>query len=101
MPQTEEIIADEVLQGKYSVLVLHKKYLKHQQNPYHVFIDFKKAFDSVWHKVLYEMNKYNLGKKIQQLFKVSSTVLFQLSIGKLSHIHVSLYQNYLVSPTLF
>lgn len=67
MPQTEEIIADEVPSDKYSVSVLCEKYLQHQQNLYHVFIDLKKTnFDSVWHKVLWEMNKYNLGKKIQQ-----------------------------------
>lgn len=89
---------NEVPRDKYSVSVLCEKYLQDQQNLYHVFIDFKKAFDSVRHKVLWEMNKYSLGKKIQQLFKVSSTVLFQLSIGKLFHIHVSVYQNCLLFP---
>ena len=30
---------------------LCEKYLQHQQDLYHIFIDFKKAFDGVWHAV--------------------------------------------------
>ena len=33
--------------------ILCKKYLPHQQNLYRVFIDFKKAFDRVWHEALW------------------------------------------------
>ena len=28
--------------------ILYEKYLQHQQDLYHVFIYFKKAFDKVW-----------------------------------------------------
>ena len=31
----------------FNLRILCKKYLQHQQNLYHVFIDFKKAFDRV------------------------------------------------------
>ena len=31
-------------------------YLQHQQNLYHVFIDFKNAFDRVWHEALWAGN---------------------------------------------
>ena len=31
----------------------HEKNLQHQQDLYHVFIDFKKAFSRVWQKVLW------------------------------------------------
>ena len=41
-PQAEKIIAED----------LCEKYLQHQQNLYHVFIDFKKAFDRVWRAAL-------------------------------------------------
>ena len=39
--------------------ILREKYLQHQQDLYHVFIDFKKALDRVWHAALWAtMNKY-------------------------------------------
>ena len=34
-----------------------EKYLQHQQGLYHVFIDFKKAFDRVWHAALWATMK--------------------------------------------
>ena len=53
-PQAEEIIAEEqagfragrsTTEQIFTVRILCEKYLQHQQNLYHVFIDFKKAFD--------------------------------------------------------
>ena len=35
----------------FNLRILCEKYLQHQQDLYHVFIDFKKAFDRVWHAV--------------------------------------------------
>ena len=32
--------------------LLCDKYLQHQHSLYHVFVDFKKAFDRVWHAAL-------------------------------------------------
>ena len=41
-------------QNKYSISGSSmRKYLPHQQNLYHVFIDFKQAFDRVWHEALW------------------------------------------------
>ena len=67
-PQAEEIIAEEqagfragrsITEQIFNLRILGKKYLQHQQNLYHVFIDFKKAFDRVWHEVLRAtMRKY-------------------------------------------
>ena len=57
-PQAEEIIAEEqaglragrsTTEQIVSIRILCEKYLQHQQNLYHVFIDFKKAFGRVWH----------------------------------------------------
>ena len=57
-PQAEEIIAEEqagfragriTTEQIFNLRILGEKYLQHQQNLYHVIIDFKKAFDRVWH----------------------------------------------------
>ena len=55
-PQAEEIIAEEqagLRAGRstpeeiFNLRILGEKYLQHQQTLYHVFIDFKKAFDGM------------------------------------------------------
>ena len=60
-PQAEKIIAEEQAGFKagrstteqiFNLRMLCEKYLQHQQDHYHVFIDFKKAFDRVWHAAL-------------------------------------------------
>ena len=64
-------------------LILCEKYLQHQQGLYHVFIDFKKAFDRVWHAALWAtMKKYNISTNLIQVMKnfynkASSAVLFE------------------------
>ena len=71
-PQAEEIIAEEQAgfrAGRSTTeqifnLRMCEKYLQHQQNLYHVFIDLKKAFDKVWHAALRAtMRKYNISAK--------------------------------------
>ncbi|WP_419652868.1 RNA-directed DNA polymerase, partial [Thiolapillus sp.] len=56
-PQAEKIIAEEQAGFRagrsttgqiFNLRILCEKYLQHQQDLYHVFIDFKKAFDRVW-----------------------------------------------------
>ena len=45
----------------FNLRILCDKCLQHQQDLYHVFIDFKKAFDRVWHAALWgTMKKYNI-----------------------------------------
>ena len=68
--------------------ILCEKYLQHQQDLYHVFIDFKKAFDRVWHAALWAtMKKYNIITNLIRVIKkdlydkASSAVLFNSSIG--------------------
>ena len=94
-PQAEKIIAEEqagfragrsIAEQIFNLRILCKKYLQHQQDCYLVFMDFK-AFDRVWHTVLWAtMKKYNVSANliqgIKNLFdKANSAVLFNSSIG--------------------
>ena len=96
-PQAEEIIAEEqagfragrsTTKQIFHLRILGEKYLQHQQNLYHVFIDFKKAFDWVWHRALWAtMWKYNINasikRNIKNLYdKAQSAVLFNGSAGE-------------------
>ena len=59
-PQAEKIIAEEQAgfragrstTEQINLRILCDKYLQHQQGLSHVFIDFKKALDRVWHAAL-------------------------------------------------
>ena len=93
-PQAEKIIAEEqagfragrsITEQIFNLCIPCEKYLQHQQDLYHVFIDFK-AFNRVWHAALWEiMKKYistNLIKVIKNLNNTAtSAVLFNSSIG--------------------
>ena len=95
-PQAEKIIAEKLAGFRagrntteqiFNLRILCEKYLKHQQDLYHVFIDFKKAFDRVWHAALWAtMKKYNISinliQVIKNLFnKATSALLFNSSLG--------------------
>ena len=115
-PQTEEIIAEEqagfragrsTTEQIFNLRILCEKYLQHQQNLYHVFIDFKKAFDRAWHEALWAtMRKYNINASIigaiENLYdKAQSAVLFNGSTGEWFRTTVWVWQGCLLSPTLF
>ena len=115
-PQAEEIIAEEqagfraarsTTEQIFNLRLFCKKYLQHQQNLYHVFIDFKKAFDSVWHEALWAtMRKYNINASIIRAIenlcdKAESAVLFNGSTGEWFRTTVGVRQGCLLSPTLF
>ena len=84
-----------------------EKYQEHQQDLYHVFIDFKKAFDRVWHRALWAtMKLYNINanliKVIEQLYsKATSAVYHNNGIGEWFRTTVGVRQGCLLSPTLF
>ena len=95
-PQVEKIIAEEqagfragrsTTEQIFNLRILCEKYLQHQQDLYHVFIDFKKAFDRVWNAALWAtMKKYNLSANLIGVMKnfcdkATSAVLFNTSIG--------------------
>ena len=115
-PQAEEIIAEEQAGFRagrnsteqiFNLRILSEKYLQHQQNLYHFFIDLKKAFDRVWHAALWAtMRKYNiranLVRTIEQLYdKATSAVQMNGSIGEWFRTTAGVRQGCLLSPTLF
>ena len=115
-PQAEETIAEvqagfragrSTAEQIFSLRILGEKYLQHQQNLYHVFIDFKKALDRVWHEALSAtMRKYNINasfiRAIENLYdKSQSAVLFNGSTGEWFRSTVGVRQGCLLSPTPF
>ena len=87
--QAESIIAEEqagfragrsTTQQIFNFRILCEKYLQHQQDLYHTFIDFKKSFYRVWRKALwstmrlYKINA-NLIKVIENLYKKATTAI--------------------------
>ena len=94
-PQAEKIIAEEqaglragrsTIEQIFNVRILCEKYLQHHSDLYHFFIDFKKAFDRIWHTALWAtMKKYNINANLIQVIrhiydKATSAVLFNSSI---------------------
>lgn len=71
----------------FNFRILVEKHLQHQWNLYHSFIDFKKAFERVWHWGLWHaMRKFNIEEgfvqAIEALFNGStSTVMLNHQIG--------------------
>ena len=110
-PQAEKIIAEEQAGFRagstteliFNLRIICEKYLQHQQHLYHVFIDFKKAFDKVWHAT---MKKYNISTNLIQVIKnfynkATSAVFFNGSIGDWFRTTVGVRQGCLLSPSLF
>ena len=95
-PQVEKTIAEEqagfragrsTTEQIFNLKILCEKYLQHQQDLYHVFIDLKKAVDRVWHAALWAtMKKYNISTNLIRVIKnfydkATSAVLFNSGIG--------------------
>ena len=95
-PQAEKIIAEEqagyragrsTTEQIFNLQILCEKFFQYQQDLYHVFKDFKKTFNRVWHAALWAtMKKYNISTHLIQVIKnhynkATSVVLFNSSIG--------------------
>ena len=115
-PQAENITAEEqagfrvgrsTTEQIFNLRILCERYLQHQQDLYHVFTDFKKAFDRVWHAALWATTKkYNISanliRVIRHLYdKATSAVPFNGSIGDWFRTSVGVQQGCLLSPTIF
>ena len=89
----------------FNLRILCDKYLQHQQNLYHVFVDFKKVFDRVWHAAwqpwgLYNINA-NLIRSIECLYdKETSAVYHDNNIGEWFRTTIGVRKGCLFSPTL-
>ena len=91
----------------FNLRILCEKHLQHQQDPYHIFIDFNKAFDRVWHaafvsnqeEVQHQCQPYTSHKKLYN--KAISAVLFNSSTGDWFRTTVGDRQRCLLSPDLF
>ena len=87
--------------------LLIEKHLQHQKDLYHNFIDFKKAFDRVWHDGLWKtLRQFNIEEGlvqiIQALYKnAESAVILNNQIGDFFHTTIGVRQGCLLSPTLF
>ena len=115
-PQAGMIIAEEqaafragrsTTEQIFNQRILREKYLQHQQDIYHVFIDFNKAFDRVWHTALCAtMKKYNISNNLIRVIenpynKATSAVLFNNSIADRFQKTVGVRQGCLLLPTIF
>ena len=115
-PVAEKIIAEEqagfragrsTTEQIFNLRLLCEKYGEHQQDLYHVFIDFKKAFDRVWHEALWAtMKSYNINANLIQVIEklyrnASSAVYLNNTIGEWFRTSVGVRQGCLLSPTLF
>ena len=115
-PQAEEIIKEEqagfragrrTTEHIFNLRILCEKYLQHQQNLYHIFVDFKKTFDRVWHAALWTtMRLYNINdsvfRTIECLYnKATSAVYHDNNIGQWFWTTIGLRQGCLFSPNLF
>lgn len=91
----------------FTCRILMEKHRQHQRDLFHNFIDFKKAFDRVWHEGLWQVLR-NFGieegliQVIQALYNTSSSaVLLNSQIGDYFKTTVGVRQGCLLSPTLF
>ena len=115
-PQAEKIIAEEqagfragrsTTEQIFNLRILCEKYIQDQQDLYHVFTDFKNAFDRVWHAALWAtMKKYNISTNLIQVIKnhydeATSAVLFNSSIGDWFRRTVGVRRGCLLSSTFF
>mgnify|MGYP006273469667 CR=1 FL=1 len=91
----------------FSCRILMEKHLQHQRDLLHNFIDFKKAFDRVWHAGLWQvLRKFGIEEGLIQIIEAlyntsSSAVLLNGQVGDYFKTSVGVRQGCLLSPTLF
>ena len=80
--------------------------MDHQQNLYHVFVDFKKAFDRVWYAALWApMRLYNINANLirttECLYdKETNVVCYDNNIGEWLRVTTGEYAKDVYSPPL-
>ena len=113
--QADKIIAEEyagsmarrsIAEQILNLRIMCKNYIQHQQNLYHVFIDFKNVFHRVRHTALLAIVCYNISanlvRVIEQLYnKATSAVQMNGSKREWFRTTVGVRQGCLLSSTLF
>jgi exonuclease III len=115
-PMAEEILAEEqagfrpgrsTIEQIFNCRLLIEKHLQHQRELHHNFIDFKKAFDRVWHEGLWQvMRSYNIEEGLIRVIEAlyndaSSAVKLNSCIGDFFKMSIGVRQGCILSPTLF
>ena len=114
--RAEEIISEEqagfrpkrsTTEQIFNIRLLIEKHLQHQHDLYHNFIDFKKAFERVWHEGLWQvLRNYNFNNNLIQVIQSlytnsSSAVRINNTTEELFKTSVGVRQGCLLSPVLF
>ena len=115
-PQAEEVLAEEqagfrarrsTVEQIFNCRIMIEKHLQHQRELHHNFIDFKKAFDRVWHDGLWQvLREFNIEQGLIATTKAlydnaDSAVLLNNEIGEMFRTSVGVRQGCLLSPVLF
>ena len=115
-PKVESVLSEEqagfrkgrsTVEQICSLRIICEKYREHQLPLHLMFIDFKKAFDRVWHDALWNtMRIYHIGNKttdlIAALYKdAKSAVVTEQGMGAWFPTTVGVRQGCLLSPILF
>ena len=114
--KAEELLSEEqagfragrsTVEQIFNCRVLIEKHLQHQKDLFHNFIDFKKAFDRVWHDGLWHVLRgFNVEEGLVQVVQAlyehsSSAVLLNNQLGEFFQTTVGVRQGCLLSPVLF
>lgn len=115
-PHVEELLGDEqagfragrsTVEQIFNIRVIAEKYQNHHSPVFHNFIDFKKAFDRVWHDALWSvMRKHGFSPTIINLIEAlyrnaESAVRVGGTVSDWFQATVGVRQGCLLSPTLF
>ena len=115
-PQAEKINAEDqagfragrnTTEQIFNLRILCGKYLQHQQDLYHVFMDFERAFDGVWRAALWATVgrcgvSTGLVPVVRGLYsRVTGAVLFSSGVEDWFRAAVGFRQGCLLSPALF
>lgn len=115
-PQVEQILSIEqagfraersTAEQIFNLRMLIEKYRDRQKALYHNFIDFRKAFDRVWHEALFKiLRRYGIQPRIVSLIEslyhdAESAVLVGTTLSDWFTTAVGVRQGCLLSPSLF
>ena len=113
-PQIERVLSEEqagfrkrrsTVEQVFNCRNIIEKHLDSQKDLYHNFIDFKKAFDRVYHEGMWSaLCKFGINNDIIMMIKSlysTSAVLLNNMAGPFFNTTVGLRQGCLLSPTLF